>query len=384
MRILVFANAFHIISGGDKIFAEYSKRWIKSGEKISIVTNEKGKIFCLNHGISRTNVWIWKTSFTDKFGVFISSVYKSLSSLIRCFFLNIRSIDAIFSSSNLWPDVFPAFIIKIRKPKVLWFSACYLIVPSPFSRDGKIKGLKGLISYIVQQISLKLIRIRADAVLTASPIDCKSFYNGRLTPKRVIAIRGGVDFELFQRVPKQKAKFDAVFVGRLHPQKCLEELLDIWREVLKKDSPKRKLAIVGTGPLENKLRKKVMKENMKNNVMFLGLLDGIEKAKVLKASRLFVSASRLDSGNMALDEALACGLPGVIYNLPRLYYPKGVIKIPCFQKKTFVKTILKLLNSEDRRIQLGKEGKKFAKGLNWDIGAAKSLKSIKEINSFNF
>jgi glycosyltransferase involved in cell wall biosynthesis len=51
---------------------------------------------------------------------------------------------------------------------------------------------------------------------------------------------------------------------------------------------------------------------------------------------------------MAAWEAMACGLPGVSFDLPalRTYYPKGMLKTPCYDLKAFAENILKLLNDE--------------------------------------
>ena len=57
--------------------------------------------------------------------------------------------------------------------------------------------------------------------------------------------------------PKSK-KYDAVFIGRFHPQKGVLELIDIWKRVVNK-KPQAKLAMIGDGPLMKKVQLKIKK-----------------------------------------------------------------------------------------------------------------------------
>ena len=99
MKIIVFANSFYNLGGGEKIFVEYSKRWIEFGETVKIVTNEEGKQFCIENGLKSEYLTLWPSSWSDKFGISISTIYKSLISLFRSFFISTKNIDAIFAAS---------------------------------------------------------------------------------------------------------------------------------------------------------------------------------------------------------------------------------------------------------------------------------------------
>ena len=258
-------------------------------------------------------------------------------------------------------------------------AACYLLAPSPWTRGYGGKGLRGIVSYFARRLSLWLIKTFAHAVFTASENDRHTFYNKRqLHPRTVIAIRGGVDTKASNSIREQEVTYDAIFVGRFHPQKCVDELIEIWTMVLQSD-PQRKLALIGAGPLENRLKKKVARESVENAVTFLGVVDGTPKIRLLKSSRVFISASRFDSGNIGLDEALACGVPGVIDDLPRLHYPKGVIKVPCGENEMFAEAVLALLHNKETYRRLSKEAMLFAASLDWDVGAARALDACDKV-----
>jgi glycosyltransferase involved in cell wall biosynthesis len=380
MRIAIFANAFTSLSGGDKIFVEYAKRWLHSGETVVIITNEKGRIFCLEHGLNENNIEVWKSSFMDKLDIYISGIYKTIISIVKCLSFCSREYDIVFSSSDFLPDIFSALIAKAKKRKIKWLAACYLLTPCPFSNRYSGYRLRALIFYYEQRIALLLIKNFANAVFTASEKDRNHFYNKRkLFSETVIAIRGGVDFKLIHNIDGQEIIYDAIFVGRFHPQKCVDELIKIWKSV-SLFMPGKKLALIGNGRLESMLKKKVTNNEISDSVVFLGKVDDVEKIKLLKSSRIFISASRFDSGNIALDEALACGLPGIIYDLPQLFYPKGVIKVFLGDKEEFVKAILILLGNDKEYYRfMSREGISFASTLDWDIKAMQALKFIKSI-----
>jgi glycosyltransferase involved in cell wall biosynthesis len=348
--------------------------------RVTIVTNESGKIFCLNHGIDEENIIVWKAYAIDRCGVYVGSLSKVIASTLRGLSRFSGNYDVVFSASDFWPDIFPALLLKLRQPAVHWIAACYLVASSPLTRKRPPGALlRGLIVYLTQKFSLYLIRRYAGAVFTASEADRPTFYNERqLSPETVIAIRGGVDCRFIDSVPMPEPVYDALYVGRLHPQKCVDELLEIWARLLRV-APERKLAVVGNGPLEKRLREISERRGLSQKVHFLGTVDGYEKVRLLESSRVFVSASRFDSGNIALDEALACGIPGIVYDLPRLDYPAGVIKVRCGDAHGFGEAIVKLLGDGELYGRLSREARDFAKRLDWDLRAEWVLEFLKRV-----
>src|SRR3972149_5405464 len=191
MRILVFANAFHSISGGDKIFVEFSKRWEqKRGVRVQIVTNEKGKEFCLAHGVKPDMVRVWPASVSDKLGLLLSSAYKSASALVRALFWPAGDWDVVFSASFILPDLLPGLILKLRNPAIKWVVASYIFISPPWSANLAGKRLNTLILYLVQKVSLFCMKRFADGIFIASEWDLHRFEKFSHT-LQVVAIRGG-------------------------------------------------------------------------------------------------------------------------------------------------------------------------------------------------
>ena len=369
MKILIYANIVHTntLAGGDKIFIECAKRWIKSSHEVTIITNEIGKEYCAKNGISPRHISIWKASWADSWGVYFALSYKALVAILCSLFCKQTEYDIVFASSFFFPDLFPALIAKRSFPNTKLVIASYLFVYKKWGIDYNGGKAKGFLFYLNQIFSLFIVKKYKGKILTASSFDKKYLMDTQnMKENSVLSIRGGVDNTFFSSVPKQTLIYDAVFVGRFHPQKCIAELIDIWAEVVK-NLPSAKLALVGNGFLEGALKEQVKVYNLKKNIIFLGQQDGVQKAIILKASKVFVTASRYDSGNIALDEALACGVPGIAYDLPYLHYPQGVIKIPIGSKPVFIRSILSLIQNRELRDRLRVGALEFAQTIDWDI-----------------
>jgi glycosyltransferase involved in cell wall biosynthesis len=218
-------------------------------------------------------------------------------------------------------------------------------------------------------------------VWVTNDLDRYKFINGsRLTADQVVAVRGGVDTKTPASIPEPDEKrYDAVFIGRFHPQKGVLELIDIWRFVCDKRKDAQ-LAMIGTGELEAEVKAKILKCGLEKNVTLLGFKDGLEKLKIFKNSKIVVHPATYDSGGMASAEAMACGIPGVSFDLPALktYYPSGMLKSPCYDLQGFAENIIKLLEDQNLYTSTQREALKLAERWDWDIRAQELLEVIKK------
>jgi glycosyltransferase involved in cell wall biosynthesis len=383
LNIMMIANSQtkgDTLSGADRIFIECAKRWVQRGHKISLITCKEGYEMCRRYGLRNIDYHI--ESSRHRLPLYLLYILRMIKGSVLALRLSfdVRN-TVIYSSSDFWPDSIPAWILKMRFKNVKWVAGFYLFVSNPFSRDSPYKGrlvLKGLFYYLSQMPVYGLVRRFADMVWVTSEPDRWRFIDGRLSPSKVIAVRGGVDVETPTSIPEPKEKrFDAVFIGRFHPQKGVLELIDIWDYVVQRKKDAR-LAIIGTGDLELEVREKIQKYSLEGNVVLFGFKDGIEKLKIFKDSKVVVHPAIYDSGGMAACEAMACGLPGVSFDLPALktYYPKGMLKTPCFDLKRFAENTLKLLSDEELYRKMIKDALDWAREWDWDKRAEVLLKTI--------
>lgn len=80
--------------------------------------------------------------------------------------------------------------------------------------------------------------------------------------------------------------------------------------------PQARLVLVGGGSLEDDLKKMVSAANLEGRVSFIGRIDYERLPEYYQAADFYVSASHSDGSSVSLMEALACGLPSLISDIP--------------------------------------------------------------------
>ena len=85
-----------------------------------------------------------------------------------------------------------------------------------------------------------------------------------------------------------------------------------------------------------------------------------------------------DSGGMAPAEALACGLPGVAFDLPSLetYYPKGFLKVPQGDLASFAVRLVSLLEDPVLYTAMSAEARRAGAEWDWDVRAKEVLDAV--------
>lgn len=97
-----------------------------------------------------------------------------------------------------------------------------------------------------------------------------------------------------------------LFLGRLSEEKGIITLMNAMKE-----NPKSRLKIVGSGPLEDKL-KEYKKQNKLNNIEFLGFKSGEELTNLKKQAYFVIVPSEWYENNpMAIIESYAEGVPAI-------------------------------------------------------------------------
>ncbi|MDQ2919192.1 MAG: glycosyltransferase [Verrucomicrobiota bacterium] len=129
-----------------------------------------------------------------------------------------------------------------------------------------------------------------------------------ISPLGVEAPANGSVEEYLTRFPDLREKRVILFLGRLHPKKGCDLLLDAFARVLPND---QSFALVMAGPdqSDGELQKRAGR-----NVIFAGMLEGSMKWSALKAAEVFILPSHQENFGLSVVEALACGVPVLISN----------------------------------------------------------------------
>ena len=404
-KLYALANGmsyFGTMGGNIRIFLELTKR-LSSKFRLTIVTHPEGFKTCQHYGVKGKEFHVLKLGGkylkqprAMNFYAVIFHFIQTIETVFMLLKFGRRELEKehqflIYSSTDFWPDVIPSLIFKLKfRDKVKWIAGFWLFAPNPFSSESPYKGtgiIKGLFFKLYQLPVFFLIRKYADVVFVTSEPDIEKFITTKRDKDKIVVIRGGVDInpsDSFLKSgnvsPLEERKYDACFVGRFHYQKGVLELVDIWRLVCDR-KPNAKLAMIGIGPLEKEVREKIRRFELQDRTELLGFKDGEEKYEIFKQSKIVVHPATYDSGGMSACEGMAWGLPGVSFDLEALksYYPKGMLKTPCYDLKVFAENILKLLEDEKLYKKTSEDAITWAREWDWDKRADEILKEFKSI-----
>lgn len=383
-RIHIVANSARsgdTLGGNDRIFIELARRWAQMGCEIIIyTTREQYKMFQRQKLDQASYVFLPRSSFrSNLIGIayfYLEGTFEGLKYVWSE--MNLPSddrVNVVCSNVEAWCSTIPAWAMS-RKLKSPWIASFFLFSPKPWARDPVFLRRRALFFYLSEQVVYWLVKLCANMVFVTNEIERCRFQSRRLPLERIIAVKGGVDIKMTDSVPAPPYKeFDAVFLGRMHWQKGVLELVDIWQCVCR-SKPEARLAMIGNGELDQAVAEKVTKLGLQNNVTLFGFMDGPEKIKIFKSSRVVVHPARHDNGGQAAAEAMACGLPGVSFDLPalRVYYPRGMLKAPMYDQENFAQLILDLLGDDVLYARMSQEAREYALEWDWDQKAEHVLK----------
>ena len=375
------------LSGGDRIYIEFAKRW-SNDYPVTIITWEEGIAMMTRNNLREKLNISFLRLFIPKIihsNFLICYLYRILISIFTSLTLHINNPENthLYSSSEFWMDSLPSFILKLRYPTLKWVATWFQTAPSPlkgFSGGGRSHAyyLNAFMLWASQLPIRPLISKFANYVLVNNNLEKEVFPNSH-----TVVVLGAVDTKKTDKYIKSHTrsikKYSAVFQGRFHPQKGVIELVDIWKKVVEK-IPHAKLAMIGDGPLMLDVKKRINKLELEKNIDLMSyVFDGTKKYKTFSASLMVVHPAFFDSGGMASAEAMAFGLPCIGFNLPAYdsYYPKGMIKTPIGDLNAFAESIVDLLKNNSKRIKIGNEAGKFiCESYSWDYRAREILRQI--------
>ena len=309
MKVLIIANARYKggLSGSDAIYDNFIKYWGCEYEVANMVE------------IDFKPFWI-------------CYAYRLLLGCVRVLF-NFNHYDFVYSASDFLPDAVPGFIMCLKGHK--WVAGYYLCAPK---ENWKY--------YYSQKISYWLIKKFADMVITANRVMFILF-----TGKKKSWINGGIDLSLAGLSNEPKI-YDAVFCGRIHPSKGIDELIKIWG-IVRNLKPDATLAIIGDGDLGKEYIAKELIDRYGgyNGVTLYGYM-GDERFAIYKKSRivLYPTPLKYQHFSFAPVEAMACGCPMIAFNLPVIEHfkeyegLKGYAVVDDFKLDTFAYVVIDYLN----------------------------------------
>ena len=120
--------------------------------------------------------------------------------------------------------------------------------------------------------------------------------------------------EFLSRYPQLQNTRIFLFLGRLHPKKGCDMLLEAFAQMRSNDS----ISLILAGPdqvgWESDLRRQVTRLNLTNRIVFTGMLEGPMKQGAFANAEAFVLPSHQENFGISVVEALAARVPVLISN----------------------------------------------------------------------
>lgn len=380
----ILANAvlgFEGLSGGDDIFINFAKQLVKKGIEVNVFTWKHGYLMCQKNSLGKkeANFFLSGAGRFEKLPFTLLYLIRSILGILK-----VREIIKrnqfkkkkviIYSASDFYPDSLPGFFLKKWLPEAKWVAGFYLFAPNPlkgfrgaYKKTITFPKFKDLVYWFSQKPIFWLVKNYADMICVTSQPDVAPFVKAGRKLQEIFVVKGGVDYQHLKKFQQPAKKvYEAVFLGRFHPQKGVVEMIDIWHQVVKK-KPRAKLAVIGLGPMEKEMKAKIKEYRLEKNIEFLGVKLGDERNQILQRSRIILHPAVYDSGGMAAASGLACGLPGVSFDLKlfETYYPHGFLRAKTGDVKAFAQRIIDLLENKALYAKMSQEAIEEAKTWDW-------------------
>jgi len=230
--------------------------------------------------------------------------------------------------------------------------------------------------------TLARLHNRADVVIAISEHlagELKRYgLNSRLVVNGV-----GLDTSAIAKVPEPDEKeYDAVFVGRHDSEKGVFDLVEIWKSVTGR-YPSAKLVMIGSCNPNNRARltSLLCSRGLEDNILMMGTVDDETKYSLIKGSKVCLFPSYVEEWGIVPQEALACGLPVVVYDLPvyqeNIKRCEAVFRAPVGDIDSMARKAAELLSNEEfrRYEQIGPE---FVSRFGWDEVAEREFRFLLE------
>jgi len=180
------------------------------------------------------------------------------------------------------------------------------------------------------------------------------------------------------RDPRFGGKKLIVFLGRMHPIKGLDILIEAWRRIAGEFTDWH---LVLAGPDEDgylaALESQVQAADLSDRVSFPGGLYGPDKDSLLASADLFVLPSRSEGMSVALLEAMDAGLPVVITkscNFPAAEDSGAGFAVDPDVESLTAGLAKMLKTSDDQRSEMGTRGASLVRSnYSWDSVAREML-----------
>ena len=388
LDILVVFNSLMggAIGGASRHIIEVADYWCISNKVHFLISKSGYRVaeeYIQKNPNYNNDIILYTTPFDDsknRMLVYLSRIIKNVLMIPRLR----KDYDVIVAPNYLPQNTIPAIFLKRKKTKLV----VYFHTVQPSLRASYLRGmnlLQRIISIINWKVCVFLARF-FDLIFVVNEAVRNYFIDEKgFAPEKVVVVNNGIPYKEIESIDIGKKEYDGVFLGRLVQRKGIYDMIEIWRDVVKK-YPSAKLCMIGGGSEKEKLEMKIREEGLEESVILAGMVSDGEKFKLMKESRVFVSPSYYEAKPIVLLEAFACELPIVAYDLPvfeevyQEFFNIGCVStIEIGNYEGMTKKIIDIVENWEAYEKISKEAKKFVSKYDWKKIANYQLSCIEKL-----
>lgn len=338
--VFFFANGIygHHVAGGDIHFVEVARSAAEAGYNVSAfgskILEDRLKAVDFPCQIFRTSNRVFgksaEQSITGQLSLLWDYVLRTCRNLK--YLKNIQNTDVAYAIADSWCDTIPVALSRAgSKMLVLHMEAPKLTEILCRSRPDVDRFRVAALHYWAsQKLSLLLLRLaHRKHIFYVHPAMRESLLKAGFAKSEISPMSFGLDTAVVESVPDQPKTYDLAWIGRVHRQKGISDLLTVLSRLAQR-IPLFRAVLIGRGAEE--LKHDVKRLGLEKCVEFPGLVTEHEKIRILKSSRMFLMPSRHEGSPRTIGEALLCRVPVVAYAVPTYKPIFGTLLqyVPCF------------------------------------------------------
>ena len=280
--------------------------------------------------------------------------------------------DWAFAASNAWSDVL--LIRKLRSLEggvLITTRPAFNLIAAKFAPARVVTVAQEHLNYhahrprLAREIKRHYSKLDALVVLTH---DDRRDYGELLAGSSARVVRITNSLPRLRGEPARERQKMVIAAGRLTWQKGFDLLIDAFVPVAAKH-PDWTLRIYGDGVRRAKLKRRIIRQGVYNNVFLMGATQRL--GEMMSRASVFALSSRYEGFGMVIVEAMSKGLPAVSTDCPRgpseiIDDGRDGILVPNEDVEGLTRGLLELIEDDERRARFGEAARE--KSHEFDIG----------------
>jgi glycosyltransferase involved in cell wall biosynthesis len=245
--------------------------------------------------------------------------------------------DLVYATSDYWFDVLPVVRSRAHRKLMVWHMNApgFGEIITRSRPDVDAMRASSLHYWASQSYSLRRFASCKHKHLFHLHPDMRPVLQKLgLRDEEMTYVSYGLEVKLNESVPAPAREFDAVWIGRVHRQKGIDDLLATLEFLAQRLENFRAIFI---GNVKDALAPEIAKRGLEKHVTFSGFVSEEEKIRLFKASRVFLMPSRHEGSPRVVGESIIANTPVVGYDIPnyRPVFGNFVRYVPSFDLGAF-------------------------------------------------